>query len=165
MILNFDIKADMPISLKTVKHDSNIIKDLEIWNHIHNVRGILNENKIAIGENFEMEISHHRGIKNFRKVGCFLFNLINKEYAKKIIVMLPNQSHPVHHHKIKNETFHILRGELTLTLNGKNKKLKPGDIVDIKKKTLIINLKLVQKDVSLTKFLQKVLRLTLIIKT
>ena len=133
MILNFDIKADMPISLKTVKHDSNIIKDLEIWNHIHNVRGILNENKIAIGENFEMEISHHRGIKNFRKVGCFLFNLINKEYAKKIIVMLPNQSHPVHHHKIKNETFHILRGELTLTLNGKNKKLKPGDIVDIKK--------------------------------
>ena len=47
--------------------------------------------------------------------------------------MLPNQSHPVHHHKIKNETFHILQGELTLTLNGKNKNLKPGDIIDIKK--------------------------------
>ena len=133
MILNLDVKKDQPIFSKIIKHDNNIIKDLQIWSHIHNVRGILNENKIAIGDNFEMEISHHKGIKNFSRVGCFLFNLINKEYAKKIIVMLPNQSHPVHHHKIKNETFHILRGELTLTLNGKNKKLKPGDIIDIKK--------------------------------
>ena len=48
------------------------------------------------------------------------------------MIMLPNQSHPVHHHKIKNETFHILQGELTDT-NGKNKNLKPGDIIDIKK--------------------------------
>ena len=46
--------------------------------------------------------------------------------------MLPNQSHPVHHHKIKNETFHILRGELTLTSMVKIK-TKTGDIIDIKK--------------------------------
>ena len=47
--------------------------------------------------------------------------------------MLPNQTHPVHYHKIKNETFHIITGNLTLTLNGVTKKLKSGDIVDIKK--------------------------------
>ena len=80
-----------------------------------------------------MEISHHEGLENFNKVGCYLFNLINKEYAKKIIVMLPNQMHPVHHHRIKNETFHILSGNLTLTLDGKIKKLKQGDVIDIKK--------------------------------
>ena len=73
------------------------------------------------------------GIKNFEKVGCYLFNLINNEYAKKIIVMLPNQNHPSHHHKVKNETFHILSGNLILVLDGKKKILKAGDIIDIKK--------------------------------
>ena len=133
MTLKSNIKKDQPIASKEIKYDAEIIKELDIWQHVHNVRGILNENKIAIGKNFEMEISHHKGLKNFKKVGCFLFNLINKEYAKKIIVMLPNQTHPVHHHKIKNETFHIITGTLILTLNGKNKKLKSGDIIDIKK--------------------------------
>ena len=45
-----------------------------------------------------MEISHHDGIENFRKVGAFLFNIINKSY-KKMLVMLPNQAHPMHFHK------------------------------------------------------------------
>ena len=80
-----------------------------------------------------MEISHHKGIENFDKIGCYLFNLINKEYAKKIIVMLPNQSHPNHHHKIKDETFYVISGKLILTLNGKRKVLYPGDIIDIRK--------------------------------
>ena len=133
MKIKSDIKKDQPIYNKLIKFDPEITKEFKIWEYIHNVRGILNENKIAIGDNFEMEISHHQGIDNFKKVGCYLFNLINQEYAKKIIVMLPNQMHPVHHHRIKNETFHILSGSLTLTLNGKIIKLKQGDIIDIKK--------------------------------
>ncbi len=133
MVLKSNIKKDEPIFSKNIKNDHDIIRELDIWQHVHNVRGILNENKIAIGNDFEMEISHHKGLKNFNKVGCFLFNLINREYAKKIIVMLPNQTHPIHHHKIKSETFHILNGSLKLTLNGKTKTLKPGDIIDIKK--------------------------------
>ena len=100
---------------------------------LHTVKGILNENKISIGNKFEMEISHHKGIDNFKKVGFFLFNLINKKYAKKIIIMLPNQSHPSHHHTIKDETFYIISGTLILTLNNKKKVLRPGDIIDIKK--------------------------------
>ena len=133
MLIKSKVKKDKPIQTKNINHNAETIEELDIWRHIHNVRGILNENKIAIGKNFEMEISHHKGLKNFHKVGCFLFNLINKEYAKKIIVMLPNQTHPVHYHKIKNETFHIITGNLTLTLNGVSKKLKSGDIIDIKK--------------------------------
>tara|TARA_E500000178_G_C16946291_1_gene718993 strand:- start:479 stop:1429 length:951 start_codon:yes stop_codon:yes gene_type:complete len=135
IVLKANIKKDYPIRTRLLEHNDDIIKELKIWEYIHNVRGILNENKISVGKNFEMEISHHRGIENFNKVGCYLFNLINKEYAKKIIVMLPNQTHPLHHHKIKNETFHILSGNLFLTLNGKVKKLKSGDIVDIKKQS------------------------------
>ena len=128
-----DIKIDQLISIKKIKYDNNVTKDLDMWTHIHNVRGILNENKIAIRDNFEMEISHHEGMENFNKVGCYLFNLINNEYAKKIIVMLPNQNHPSHYHKKKAETFHILAGSLILVLDGKKKTLKAGDIIDIKR--------------------------------
>lgn len=132
-LVTSNIKKNQPILIKKIKHDVNVIKELETWKYIHTVKGILNENKILIGDKFEMEISHHKGIENFKKVGCYLFNLINNEYAKKIIVMLPNQTHPSHNHKVKNETFHILSGSLILVLDGKKKFLNAGDIVDIKK--------------------------------
>jgi N-acetylneuraminate synthase len=80
-----------------------------------------------------MEMSHHHGIENFRKVGCFLFNIINKKYAKKIIVMLPKQKHPLHFHKIKTESFIIISGDLTLIDNKKKYHLKAGDIIHLKK--------------------------------
>jgi len=132
-LIKINIKKDSPILKKNISYNSKVMKELQIWSYIHTVKGILNENKISIGSKFEMEISHHKGLNNFRKVGCYLFNLINKKYAKKIIIMLPNQSHPSHHHKIKDETFYIISGTLILTLNNKKKILKPGDIIDIKK--------------------------------
>ena len=60
-----------------------------------------------MSEIFDMEISHHNGIKNFEKVGCYLFNIVNKEYAKKLIVMLPNQKHPLHFHKKIGKFYYI----------------------------------------------------------
>ena len=89
MILKSNVNKDQPIVSKCIQQDIKTVKELDIWQHIHNVRGILNENKIAIGKNFEMEISHHDGLKNFKKVGCYLFNLINKEYAKKLLLCFP----------------------------------------------------------------------------
>jgi N-acetylneuraminate synthase len=47
--------------------------------------------------------------------------------------MLPNQSHPLHFHKKKDESFFILHGSLTLKLNKKIHKLSEGQIVHIKK--------------------------------
>ena len=41
---------------------------------------MLNENKIELGSNFDLEVSHHYGINKFEKYGCFLFNIINKQY-------------------------------------------------------------------------------------
>ena len=132
-LIKVNIKKNRPILKKNISYNSEVMKELQIWSYIHTVKGILNENKISIGNNFEMEISHHEGLDNFKKVGCYLFNLINKKYAKKIIIMLPNQSHPSHHHKIKDETFYIISGSLILTLNKRKIVLKPGDIIDINK--------------------------------
>ena len=106
-----------------------------IKKNIHQVKAILNYNNINIGKKFEMEISHHYGIEKFSKIGCFLFNCINREYAKKIIVMLPNQKHPLHFHRRKEETFQVLSGKLISFLNNKRYVLKPGDSLMVKPNT------------------------------
>ena len=93
--LNLKIKKDKPLLRKNIKelaNKKNRKKEI-LKQSVHQVKAILNYNKIEIGANFDLEISHHYGILNFKKTGCFLFNVINKDYCKKILVMLPNQKH------------------------------------------------------------------------
>ena len=46
--------------------------------------------------------------------------------------MLPRQKHPYHFHKLKEETFQLLFGDLEIELEGKRSKLKLGDTFLIK---------------------------------
>ena len=39
--------------------------------------------------------------KHLEKIGCFLINIVNRDYAKKLIIMLPNQKHPCELHQAK----------------------------------------------------------------
>ena len=128
-----DCKTNDKILKKDIKLDKALINEYKIRSYIHEVKAILNYNKIFIGENFDMEISHHDGINNFKKIGCFLFNIINKKYAKKMLILLPNQRHPLHFHKKKDESFHVIAGSLISNLNGKKKILYPGQILHINK--------------------------------
>jgi N-acetylneuraminate synthase len=43
-------------------------------------------------------------------------------------VQLPGQRHPLHYHKLKEETFQVLHGELNVMVDGYRKKLSPGEI-------------------------------------
>ena len=92
---------------------------------------MLNYAKIDLGSNFDLEISHHYGVLKFSKFGCFLFNCINRSYAK-ILLLFPNQKHPLHKHKLKEETFQILSGAFYSELDGKETKLYPGDTQVVK---------------------------------
>lgn len=120
------VKKDSPLYFKQVKFyersNASLVSTL-----LHRVKAQLNYNQINLGDDFDLEISHHYGLKKFKKYGCFLFNCINREYAKKIILMFENQKHPLHKHKLKEETFQILQGKLISELNGKKKTLYPGD--------------------------------------
>ncbi len=127
------LKQDQPVMKKNVSFDKNLQQEYKIRSYLHKAKAMLNYGNIKVGEKFDMEISHHKGINNFEKVGCYLFNIINKEYAKKILVMLPNQKHPSHSHKVKAESFIVLFGTLTLTDNKKKYFLAKGDKVDLKK--------------------------------
>ena len=94
---------------------------LVIKQAIHEVKAMLSEAKIFLNSEFEVEYSHHYGIKNFRETGVVIINIINREYCKKILVQLPKQKHPSHHHKLKEETFQILSGTLNVRIDGKKK--------------------------------------------
>ena len=57
--------------------------------------------------------------------------MVNREYCKRVIVLLPGQSHPEQYHKQKDETYHILHGEIVLTLDGGQRPKKANDVVII----------------------------------
>jgi sialic acid synthase SpsE/mannose-6-phosphate isomerase-like protein (cupin superfamily) len=95
-------------------------------------RGMLSRSRTALNEDAEVEISHHYGMSRFREFGAILITCVNRDYAKKIVVQLPRQKHPYHYHKKKEETFHLLWGDLEITINGKILKMNPGDIALVK---------------------------------
>ena len=101
IVVKKNFKKNSILKKSDVIFDKNLMTEYQIRSYIHELKAILNYNKIHIGENFDMEISHHKGLENFRKTGAFLFNIINKSYAKKMLVMLSNQKHPLHFHKKK----------------------------------------------------------------
>ena len=120
------MKKNEPLFLEKIilpkKPDYHIIKKA-----IHDVKGMLSEAGIILNSEFNVEYSHHYGVEKFKEIGVTIINIINREYCKKILVQLPEQKHPSHHHKLKEETFLILSGTLDIVVDGNKKTLYPGD--------------------------------------
>jgi N-acetylneuraminate synthase len=91
------------------------------------VRAMLNQARIFIGDDSSIELSHHYGLLRFREFGAVIINCINREYCKKLIIQLPRQKHPYHFHKKKEETFQLLYGDIEVEKEGKRISLEPGD--------------------------------------
>lgn len=94
---------------------------------LHDAKGQLFEAGVALGDDVTIEVSHHYGIDRFRETGCILINSINREYCNKFLILLPGQKHPHHKHRKKEETFHLLWGDLEVNLEGDIIHMKPGD--------------------------------------
>jgi sialic acid synthase SpsE/mannose-6-phosphate isomerase-like protein (cupin superfamily) len=120
-------KANGPLLLQhsRVPHDPDyhVLKEA-----VHEVKALLNEAHIALNSEFEVEYSHHYGIASFREYGAVIINCINREYCKKVLVQLPGQKHPMHFHPLKEETFQVLHGNMTVSVDGHVRTLRPGDI-------------------------------------
>ncbi len=93
------------------------------------VKGMLNQARIAIGRESEIEISHHYGLERFREFGAVIITCINRQYCKKLVIQLPRQKHPYHYHARKEETFQLLHGDLEVELEGRRIRVEPGDTV------------------------------------
>lgn len=95
------------------------------------VSDILAEAKITVPSGSQLEISYHYGINKFNEYGLAMITVINREYCKKLLILFPGQKHPEQYHKRKEETFHLLYGNVDLELNGTLHNLKPGELITI----------------------------------
>ena len=131
IIAEKNYKALEPISeLTHPSRDSEEIMRLKV---LFEAKALLNQSKVSLGKPTKIEFSHHYGFERFREYGAIIFDIVNREYCKKIIVMLPRQKHPYHRHIKKEETFQVLYGELEITINGNSTKLFPGDYIVVER--------------------------------
>ena len=127
-----EIPAGMPVLKEAVEVRNIRAKVLEA---VRRLCGLLRESRLRLQDKLELELSHHYGIDCFYEYGCSIITCVNREYCKKIILVLPGQENPTHTHHRKEETFHVLYGELTLTLNGVEKSYQAGEIVVVERGT------------------------------
>ncbi|MFT4144606.1 MAG: N-acetylneuraminate synthase family protein [Mobilitalea sp.] len=123
LVATRDYNKNDPLYEKRILTDVNLVRSV-----VHDAKGMLYEAGIALGSEFEVELSHHYGMRHFRQTGAIIISIINREYCKKLLVILPGQKHPMHMHKVKEETFQLLYGDMTVNIGGKDRYLRPGDI-------------------------------------
>ncbi len=123
-----DIETDQAISPDNTKHINTREKVLDIAKR---TKQLLSEAKINVPGGIELEISHHYGIERFDQFGLVMLTIVNRDYCKKLLVCLPGVFHPEQYHQKKEETFHVLFGELELQLDGKSRVLGVGDVVTV----------------------------------
>ncbi|MCC8992024.1 MAG: N-acetylneuraminate synthase family protein [Streptococcus sp.] len=102
-----------------------------IGDTVSRVRTLLKAGNIVVPGKADLEISHHYGMERFSEYGLTIINVVNREYCKKLLVMLPGQTHPEQYHEKKEETFVMLYGALTLWLDGQERQVKVGDVITV----------------------------------
>lgn len=96
-------------------------------------RQLLEAGNIVVPGKSDLEISHHYGMERFGEFGLVMITVVNREYCKKLIAMLPGQTHPEQYHNKKEETFVILHGSMTLWLDGEQSEASRGDVITVQR--------------------------------
>ncbi|EKD58290.1 MAG: hypothetical protein ACD_56C00156G0003 [uncultured bacterium] len=126
-----EIAANAPILNSNTKKLETREK---VYSIVQKVKSLIKESQVVIPGAAEIEISHHYGIEKFFEFGITMITVVNRQYCKKLIIVLPQQTHPEQYHEQKEETFYILYGDLTLWLNGVERECRQGDVITIEKK-------------------------------
>jgi sialic acid synthase SpsE/quercetin dioxygenase-like cupin family protein len=127
VVVNKSFKVNEPLFPESIKINKNT-KNRVLKKSIHEFKAMLSKSSIVLNSEFGVEFSHHHGAENFREVGALIIDCINREYCKKLILVLPGQRHPSHYHKKKEETFQVLSGVFESVIDGHHRVMKPGDI-------------------------------------
>lgn len=105
----------------------------KVQDAVRKTKALLEAGHVVIPGQSDLEISHHYGMDRFEEFGLVMITVINREYCKKLIVMLPGQTHPEQLHQRKEETFVILHGRMTIWLDGEGIEAKRGDVVTVQR--------------------------------
>jgi len=123
-----DIEQDSALKPENAEYED---RRAYIWDIAGQVKKMLSLTKIVVPGGAHLEVSHHYGLDRFDEFGLVIITVVNRGYCKKLLVSLPGQTHPEQYHKKKEETFHIIYGEIDLILNGVSRRCCPGDVVTI----------------------------------
>ena len=125
-----DIPRHAPVLLDAV--DVNDHRE-QVHAIIDDVKDLLRKSGLAVPAMVDLEISHHYGLERFGEFGVTMLNIVNREYCKKLLILLPGQRHPTQYHERKEETFHVLYGEVDLKLDDNERVLSAGDIATVER--------------------------------
>lgn len=122
-----DIKKNAAVS------DVKVVDARErVYEIVKRIDKFLDKSGVVFPNKVDLEISHHYGIDKFNKYGICMITCVNRDYCKKLLVILPGQSFPTQYHEKKEETFNILYGKFIVSLNGKKHTYEPGDVITVK---------------------------------
>ena len=124
------IEKDSPLFVRDLLIHDNRNKVETIVNRI---MGLISKSNVVIPAGSPCDISHHYGIDRFDEIGVAMIECINREYCKKILIMMPGQAHPSHYHRQKEETFLVLYGSLDIVCNGKERHISRGETVVVER--------------------------------
>lgn len=98
---------------------------------VQQAKAQLRAGHVVVPGRVDLEISHHYGLERFDEFGLTMLTVVNRGYCKKLLLLSPGQQHPEQYHLEKEETFHVLQGEMTLVLDGVERVCRPGDVVTV----------------------------------
>jgi len=74
----------------------------------------------------------HFGLHRFREIGETEYWIANEAelgYCGKFLIVLENQTCPYHYHRIKHETFFMVKGRIRMRVNEEEREMKEGDVL------------------------------------
>ena len=125
-----DLPAGSPVLAENITRND---KQESIRQIVSQIRSLIRTSGVHVPQTLDLEISHHYGVDQFAKFGLTMVSFINREYCKKLLLLLPGQQHPEQYHKQKEETFQVLYGEVELELDGKKQLCRPADIITVER--------------------------------
>jgi mannose-6-phosphate isomerase-like protein (cupin superfamily) len=102
-----------------------------VYKIVCDVKALIRKSRVPVPGQCELEISHHYGLDKFRDFGLTAITVVNRAYCKRLMVVLPGQKHPEQWHNAKDETYHILYGDVTVDLDGIQTTHKANGVITI----------------------------------
>jgi len=125
-------KSDIPANGAVMRDNVTARNTRElVYKIVSDVKSLIKKSKVQVPGQCDLEISHHYGLEKFRESGLTAITVVNREYCKRLMVVLPGQKHPEQWHNQKDETYHILYGDVTVELDGKRSTHRSNDVITI----------------------------------
>tara|TARA_Y100000310_G_scaffold190080_1_gene190052 strand:- start:1940 stop:3436 length:1497 start_codon:yes stop_codon:yes gene_type:complete len=134
---SYTATQDIPLNKPLMDNNSLTVDTRsKVWDAVQAVKKFITESTVVFPGEADLELSHHYGIDKFFETGITMITVVNRAYCKKLIIVLPGQTHPAQYHKKKEETFVVLHGQVKLTKDDWVRTLERGHIDTIEPGTV-----------------------------